>query len=65
MDPEVAERFKVSYGAWNVLKLFLGPADTMRLQGMSRYSYNVSISRIMPRCPMPKKRMAVLFKTQL
>ena len=57
---EVIERFKLSFGAWNVLKLFLGYAGTVRLQGLNRYAYDVQISRILPRCPMPKKKAALL-----
>ena len=57
---EVLERFKHSFGAWNVLKLYLGYADTMRLQGLNRYAYNVQISRILPKCPVQKKQAALL-----
>ena len=52
---EVKERFMNSFGAWNVLKLFLGYADTMRLQGLNRYAYDVQISRILSKCHMWKK----------
>ena len=57
---EVSEQFLHSFGAWNVLKLFLGYADTMRLQGLNRYAYDVQISRIMSKCPMQKKKAAFL-----
>ena len=46
VNREVAEQFKVSFGAWNVLAQLLEPYELLELQALSRYTYDVSISRV-------------------
>ena len=44
-NQDVYSRFRVSFGAWNVLALLMDKVEYLALQQLNRYSYRVGITR--------------------
>ena len=45
---DVHERFKVSFGVWDMLAVLLEPVELLALQSLCCFTYDVGISRVQP-----------------